>query len=102
MNFRLYFLPLVIVFFLSSCSSSSSEPLILSEQQEKNILNEYKGLLEKKKYEKAYKKLLTLENVNNISSYAKNELGNFYENGIYVDKNLDSALKYYAEAGNEN
>ncbi len=57
MNFRLYFLPLVIVFFLSSCSSSSSEPLILSEQQEKNILNEYKGLLEKKKYEKAYKKL---------------------------------------------
>ncbi|WP_313044218.1 tetratricopeptide repeat protein [Acinetobacter sp.] len=102
MNFRLYFIPLVIVFFLSSCSSSSSEPLILSEQQEKNILNEYKGLLEKKKYEKAYKKLLTLENVNNISSYAKNELGNFYENGIYVDKNLDSALKYYAEAGNEN
>ncbi|WP_180105531.1 MULTISPECIES: tetratricopeptide repeat protein [unclassified Acinetobacter] len=102
MNFRIYFLPLVIIIFLSSCTSSSSEPLILSEQQEKNTLNEYKDMLEKKKYEEAYKKLLILENVNNISSYAKNEIGNFYENGIYVDKNLELALKYYVEAGNKN
>lgn len=102
MNFRLYFSPLIIIFFLSSCSSNSSDQLILSEQQEKNILNEYKGMLEKKKYEEAYKKLLILENINTISSYAKNEIGYFHENGIYVDNNLELALKYYAEAGNKN
>lgn len=102
MNLKIYTSVLILAFLSVSCSSSSSDILNTTEKKENTVENEYRKLVENQEYEKAFKKLFALENLNDSRNYAKNEIGFFYENGLYVNKNIDLAEKYYAEAGNEN
>lgn len=102
MNLKIYTSVLILAFLSVSGSSSSSDILNKREKKQNTLENEYRTLVENQEYEQAFKKLFALKNLNSSINYANNEIGFFYENGLYVNKNIDLAKKYYAEAANKN
>ena len=104
MKTKVVFIPFVLIILLCACSSGSSGSsgsVDIIERNDKKV-SEYRELLKNNNYEGAYKKIQLLKEDDGLSDYAKNEIGYFFENGLYVEKNIDTALMYYGDAGNNN
>ncbi|NNP67413.1 tetratricopeptide repeat protein [Acinetobacter sp. Ac_5812] len=89
------------VFFLvfsSACNSKSTSGI--SEAEKKEYVSKYQAEMDSENYKGAFSILEKLVEKND--DFAKNEMGFFYEKGIFVEKDIKKAIKLYAEAGNNN
>lgn len=89
-----------IVFLVFSCACNSKKTNSISEVQKKEYITEYQNEMDNKNYKKAFNILEKLVAKND--DFAKNEMGFFYEKGIFVERDIKKAIKFYAEAGNNN
>ncbi|TCM59282.1 TPR repeat protein [Acinetobacter calcoaceticus] len=87
---------LITVFILSGCGYGEN----LSEAEMVNYKNQYHSAIATGKDQHAYMILKKLSEKGDL--FSTNELGGFYELGVYVEEDLEQALKLYAEAGNKN
>ncbi|OEY95275.1 hypothetical protein BJD20_16210 [Acinetobacter proteolyticus] len=92
---------ILTVFFLvfgSACNSKSTSGI--SEAEKKEFFSKYQAEMDNENYKGAFSILEKLVEKND--DFAKNEMGFFYEEGIFVEKDINKAIKLYAEAGNNN
>lgn len=99
-----YFKKIAFVFILfclvssGACNSKNNDSI--SETEKKEYVSKYQNEMANENYKNAFKILEKLAAKND--NFAKNEMGFFYEKGIFVEKDIKKAIKLYSEAGNNN
>lgn len=89
---------IVFLVFSSACNSKKTDSIY--EVQKKEYITEYQNEMDNKNYKNAFNILEKLIAKND--DFAKNEMGFFYEKGIFVEKDINKAIQFYGEAGNNN